>query len=57
MPAAALQICNQDRQAHVILATSEYSFITWLTESGYLKFTWMMLTLLRMLTALLHLQK
>ena len=36
---ALLQVTKQSRQAHVILATAEYSFITCLTKSGYLAFT------------------
>ena len=53
---AAVQVSKEDRQAHVTLATSEYSFITWLDQSGYLYFTWLMITLLRMFIALVHLQ-
>ena len=46
---SAVQVTKQSCQAHVILATSEYSFITWLTDSGYLDFGWVTLTCLRML--------
>ena len=56
MCSVALQVSKQKHRAHVILATSEYSFITWLTQSGYLDFALRMLTLLRTLTVLLHLQ-
>ena len=56
MYSAALQVSKEDRQAHVILATSEYSFVTWLDESGYRDSTWLMLTMLHMLIALVHLQ-
>ena len=46
-----LQVSKQSR-AHVLLASSEGSFIAWLTESGYLDFNWLVLTLLRMLSFL-----
>ena len=49
MCTVALQVSKQTHRAHVILATSEYSFVTWLTESGYLCFTSLTPALLRML--------
>ena len=49
MCSAALQVSKQSCRARVIRATSEYSFITWTTESGYLDFTWLTPTLLRTL--------
>ncbi len=44
-----MQVTKETRRAHVILATSEYSFITWLTDSGYLDFMWLPLTCVRVL--------
>ena len=38
-----MQMTKQSRRAHVILATSEYSFITWLIESKYFDFRWLTL--------------
>ena len=43
MYSAAVQVSREDRQAHVILATSDSGFIAWLTESGYLDFSWLQL--------------
>ena len=31
--ALCLQVTKQERQAHVILATSDYSFLAWLSKS------------------------
>ena len=47
---------KQTHQAHVILATSEYSFITWQTESEYLCFESLTPTLLCMLISQVPLQ-
>ena len=38
-----MQMSKHSRRAHVILATAEYSFITWLTESKYFDFRWLTL--------------